>query len=634
MDTIIRLKSFNRGYPMHRPTLRWLSAAAISGVAATALVAPASPAVAAPAAFCSDGSVPMITQDEVVDTFDENTAVTGLTVVKGTQPVQFTGRYTGHLENALGQGVDMLLFELSGAGIDTGSPRAGIWSGMSGSPVYAQDGRLIGAVAYGLNADNIPIAGVTPADHMKRTGVDRLGPAAVPITRRGLSGVSAATEVDLAGATLPLLRTRKVVAGGAKANRLANRTLARVPGASPAARSARAGGFAAVATPTVIDDPLVPGGNIAVGYSTGDLFSGGVGTVTAICGSTVWAFGHPMDFAGETSLSIHNASAALIVPDATGEVGSYKQVSRIGQQIGTITHDGYAAIRGELGLIKGFGVTTHVYNASAQRIRTYSGTVVNPDMAAFAASYAPAFAAVDTLDNLGIGTARHVWRISYRLRDGRTGTLTNEQVYSDRGELGDQLAGDIGGDVASIVGTDLADATITSVTSHLTLRSAKAIEYRFSGAQKWNGKAWVTLGGSSVKAGRGVLVRPVYREYVNGKPQGTRTGPPQKFTIGKNAVGRGKVTFAPKGGAVKPECMEDEDGEIYCPEFGGDDEGPRTVAALLEQLDALIPSDRAAVTAGWKWKVGRSKGASQRRGALVAPGKVSGSYTATFRVRR
>ncbi|MET0467222.1 MAG: hypothetical protein ABWZ87_00645 [Aeromicrobium sp.] len=619
---------------MHRPTLRWLSAAAISGVAATALVAPAVPAAAAPAAFCADGSQPMVTQDEVVDTFDETTPVTGLTVVKGTQPVQFTGHYTGHLKNALGQGADMLLFELSGAGIDTGSPKAGIWSGMSGSPVYAQDGRLIGAVAYGLNADNIPIAGITPADYMKKTGVDRLGPAKVSITRKSLSGVSAATEADLAGQTLPLLKTHKVVAGGAKANRLANRTLSRVPGASAAARSARAGGFAAVATPSVIDDPLVPGGNIAVGYATGDLFAGGVGTVTAICGTTVWAFGHPMDFAGETSLSIHNASAALIVPDSTGRVGSYKQVSRIGQQIGTITHDGFAAIRGEIGVIKGFGVTTHVYNPAGRRIGTYGGSVVNEDIAPFAVAYAPAFAAVDTLDNFGIGTVRHVWRINYKLRSGRTGSLANEQVYSDRGELADQIAGDIGNDVAAIVGTDLADASITSVTSYLTLRSVKAVDYRFAGAQKWDGKAWVKLHGSSVKAGRGVLVRPVYREYVNGKPQGTRTGASKKFTIGKNAVGRGKVSFAPKAEPSMSECVEDEDGEMICPEFGDDDEGPKTFTALLEQLDALIPADRVLATAGWKWKVGKAKGASQRRAGLIAPGRVSGSYTATFRVHR
>ncbi len=625
--------SDSRGYSMNRPILRWLSAAALSGVAATALVAPATPAVAAPAAFCSDGSQPMVTQDEAT-AFAEGEPVTGLTVVKGTQPVEFTGEYVGHLEDALGQGVDMLLFELSGAGIDTGNPAAGIWSGMSGSPVYAQDGRLIGAVAYGLNADNLPIAGVTPADFMKKSGVDRLAPSRVSITRSSLAGASRATEKRLAGETLPLLKTRKVVAGGTKTNALANRTLARVPGSSAAARSARAGGFASVASPSRIAEPLVPGGNIAVGYSTGDLFSGGVGTVTAICGNTVWAFGHPMDFAGETSLSIHNADTALIVPSSTGLVGSYKQVSRVGQQIGTITHDGYAAIRGELGVIKGFPVTTHVYNPSGQRIGTYGGTVVNPDLAAFAAGYAPAYAAVDTLDNLGIGTARHVWRIDYRLRGGRTGSVANVQVYADRGELGDQLAGSVGSDVATLLGTDLADVTITRITSHLTLRSAKAVDYRFAGAQRWVGGKWVKAHGSSVKAGRGVTVRPVYREYVNGRPQGTRTGPAKKFVIGKNAKGRAKIAYSALAQPSMDDCEIDEDGEIWCPGFDDEEDGPSSFSELVAQLDALIPADRGVVTAGWAWKVGKSKGASERRGGLVGPGVLSGTYTATLKVRR
>ncbi|MFO6452536.1 MULTISPECIES: hypothetical protein [unclassified Aeromicrobium] len=618
---------------MNRPILRWLSAAALSGVAATALVAPATPAAAATEAFCSDGSQPMVTQDEVT-TFAEGEPVTGLTVVKGTQPVEFTGEYVGHLENALGQGVDMLLFELSGAGIDTGNPRAGIWSGMSGSPVYTQDGRLIGAVAYGLNFDNIPIAGVTPADYMKKSGVDRLGPARVSVTRSSLSGASAATEKRLAGTSLPLLKTRKVVAGGAKANALANRTLKRVPGGSATARAARAGGFASVAAPTRMAEPLVPGGNIAVGYSTGDLFSGGVGTVTAICGSTVWAFGHPMDFAGETSLSIHNASTALVVPDATGLVGSYKQVSRIGQQIGTITHDGYGAIRGQLGVIEGFPVTTYVYDAKGKRIATYAGTAVNRDMAPFAAAYAPSYAALDLLDNYGIGTARHVWRINYKLRGGRTGSLANVQVYADREMLADELAGHLGNDVASLLGTDLADVTITSITSHLTLRSAKAIDYRYAGAERWNGRAWVKLHGSSVRRGTGITVRPVYRQYVNGRPQGTLTGPGRKFAIGKNAAGRVKVAFAARAQPSLEDCEIDEDGEIWCPGFGDDEDGPRRFSELIAQLDALIPADQGRVTASWNWKVRKAKGSSQRTASFFAPGVVGGTYTATLKVRR
>ncbi len=630
---------------MNRSILRWLSAAALSGVVVATLSAPATPAAAAPgdpAAFCADGTQPMVPQAEAVD-FAAGTPVTGLTVVQGTQPVTFTGRYTGSVQDALGKGADMLLFELSGAGIDSGSPRAGIWAGMSGSPVYAQDGRLIGAVAYGLNADNLPIAGVTPAEYMKRTGHDQLTPARIAMTRSSLVGTSRATESRLAGQSLPRLKTLKVVAGSPKANALANRTLKRVPGTSSVARFARDGGFASVATPSTIADPLVPGGNIAVGYATGDLFNGGVGTVTAICGSTVWAFGHPMTFEGETQLSMHNASAALIVPDSTGTVGSFKQVSRIGQQVGTVTYDGYGAVRGEIGRITGFPVTTNVYNANGTRLATYGGSVVNRDIASFAAGYAGAVASMDILDNSGTGTARLVWRIGYKLPNGRTGTLTNSDVYAGMGELADYLVSGVGNDVASLLETDLANATITSIRTDLTLLSAKAISYRNVGAQRWNGKAWVRLHGTTVKPGGSLTVRPVYREYVNGRPQGTRTGPSQKVTLWRTARGTAEISYSPsydededEDEYYEEECRIDTSGNVVCTEFGysEEDRAPRTFSELVAQLDAYRSADRGRMTAAWQWRSKYSKGVKERETTAVAPGVVFGTYTASVRVRR
>ncbi len=618
---------------MNRSSLHWFSSAAMVGLVVTAFVAPSAQAAPSAASFCSDGSQPMVTQDEVVRTFDESTQVKGLTVVKGTKPIEFTGHYTGHLENALGKGVDMLLFELTGAGIDSGAHPAGIWAGMSGSPVYTQDGRLIGAVAYGLSPDSIPVAGITPADYMKKVGSARLAsPAKVTITKQNLEGASARTASKLLGQAPQRLKAVKVVAGGSGVNASANRTLGRIPAVSTSARSVRAGGFAAVGTPTKMAEPLVPGGNIAVGYSTGDIFSGGVGTVTAICGSTVWAFGHPMDFMGDTSLSIHNASAALVVADSTGWNGSYKQVGAVGQQIGTITHDGFGAIRGQLGLIRGFPVKTTVKNSSGTVLDTYRGTVVDPWMAGSAA-LAPVMAAYDTLDNLGIGTARLTWRIDYRLRSGRTGSLTNSQVYASVGELSDSLATDFGNDVAALAYTDLADVTITSVSSVLTLLNTKAVDYRVAGAKVWTGKKWANLRGRTLKANRTYRVRPVYRQYVNGKPRGATTGAIVKFKLGKLARGRGQVTFAAQNGTSgENECIE-IDGEVVCPEFG-EDEGPKSFTALVAKLDALIARNRVAGQAEWAWKAGKAKGTSKRNFRGVAPGVVSGEFKATFRVRR
>ena len=75
--------------------------------------------------------------------------VEGSTVVRGTTPIGFDGTYLGKVKDGIAPGLDMLMFEMDFAADKYDA--IGIWQGMSGSPVYAADGRLIGAVAYGLS---------------------------------------------------------------------------------------------------------------------------------------------------------------------------------------------------------------------------------------------------------------------------------------------------------------------------------------------------------------------------------------------------------------------------------------------------------------------------------------------------
>lgn len=89
--------------------------------------------------------------------------VTGLTVSKGEVPDAFSGKVLGVLDDGIAVGLDMIMVRLTSSEID----RVGIWAGMSGSPVYAEDGRLIGAVSYGLSFGPSTVAGVTPAANMQ-----------------------------------------------------------------------------------------------------------------------------------------------------------------------------------------------------------------------------------------------------------------------------------------------------------------------------------------------------------------------------------------------------------------------------------------------------------------------------------
>ena len=75
----------------------------------------------------------------------------------------------------------MVMMQLTSPEIDS---IGGIWEGMSGSPVYAADGSLIGAVAYTLSFGPTPIAGITPWEDMQA----HAGTPAAPLARQGLLG--------------------------------------------------------------------------------------------------------------------------------------------------------------------------------------------------------------------------------------------------------------------------------------------------------------------------------------------------------------------------------------------------------------------------------------------------------------
>ena len=81
-----------------------------------------------------------------------------LTVLSGDDIVAIDAEVIGY--SPVGTWKDaLILFQSSDARI---TKLGGIAAGMSGSPGYAEDGSLIGAVSYGLTYEASPVAGVTP----------------------------------------------------------------------------------------------------------------------------------------------------------------------------------------------------------------------------------------------------------------------------------------------------------------------------------------------------------------------------------------------------------------------------------------------------------------------------------------
>lgn len=615
---------------------RRVTAALAAGVIGVGLLAGATPAQAnGTHFFCPDSTQPYVPVAEV-EAFSAGEGVTGLSVTQGTTPDAFTGTYLGYIDDGIGAGKDMLLFKLSSDVIDGtgGLKAAGIWAGMSGSPVY-KDGRLIGAVSYSLNYDNLPIAGVTPAEYMKSIGTTAVSTAAkVKLTTSNLkvsaAGVTAAGTA-LVGTSLSQVRTVNVAGGaGEKLNAFANRTFARTAKASKATTMRSGKLLPAAAVSTDLTAPLVAGGSVAALYGSGDLVAGGVGTVTAVCGSTVWAFGHPMDYIGTTSLYLANASTALIVPDGTGVVGSYKQVSKFGPPVGMITQDRLVGIRGSVGATKGYGIDILVKNPSGTQVGAYHGDLAYQGLSGAAIAYLIGNAALNQLDQYGSGTGEITWTIAYRRADGSEGSLTNSQVVADASWFPDVLGTQAANDAAAITENEFEDVTITGVTATVKLLSADALSYTSSAIQVQTKRgSWTSLDGRRLKAGNTYSLRPEYSVKKNGRSAGKVSGKAVTVKLRKAARRSGTFQFGPVNQPDET-CVTLPSGEVFCEEFEGEtSDGVESFDDLLAILDDQQPDSAVQGLLRYRLK----KGSTARIFEWTGPGAVTGNVEASFSIR-
>jgi hypothetical protein len=254
----------------------------------------------------------------------------GRTVVSGSRVEEFQVEILGVLEN-LGPRESIILARLKGGPLEN----TGVMQGMSGSPVYI-DGKLVGAVALSFPLSKEAIAGIRPIEDMLRVEprpVRNIASASPPPRRRPfVAGETRleeiATPVSFSGFTpgtlehfAPQLRElgwdprQGISGGGAPSDRLG--------------------------------DPrrLEPGSMISVQLLSGDMSVGADGTVTAIDGDRVYAFGHRFLAEGPTDLPFALAEVLALLPNLSS---SFK-ISTAREWMGAITADRDTAISGLTG---------------------------------------------------------------------------------------------------------------------------------------------------------------------------------------------------------------------------------------------------------------------------------------------
>jgi SpoIVB peptidase S55 len=414
--------------PLHRRgprARRAVVAVAIAALLALGLLAAPAAGQAAPTDPCP-AAVP-------VSQVTAGLTGTGYTVSSGTTPEPFTARVIGVLADGIAPGLDMIIVETDSPAIQAAG---GIWFGMSGSPVYTGDGRLLGAVAYGLSGAPSRIGGITPAEEMRKLLSLPSAAQQRPPTRVRLSatlqdrivrtGAATAAQAQAGMRQLPLPLGISGLTGA---------HYDKVAQATASSGKVAAAPFRAAAAPSASASPseIVPGGNFAAALSYGDVTFGGVGTTTAVCDSLALAFGHPFTFGGKVAYSAHVADALYIQPDNL--FGPFK-VANLGGVVGTVDQDRLAAIRARLGAGPAPIPVTSTVSAAGTGLTRTGATQVNMDVDL------PSLAAIHLLSNLdrtfqkiGEGTSYVRWTVTGTTGSGRSFTLTRPNRFASQVDI-------------------------------------------------------------------------------------------------------------------------------------------------------------------------------------------------------
>jgi hypothetical protein len=395
--------------------------------------------------------------------------VRALATDRGRTPAPLTGAVVGVIEDGIAPAIDIIVVELDSPALRAAG---GIWFGMSGSPVYAADGRLLGAISYVMAWGPAPQAGLTPAEALVR----------------GLASTPTSTKAATSAGMVPLVHPVTVSGADAHGIDLVSKQLEASGLASPLIRRGAAAPLQAAGGSLA----LSPGMPVAMAVSYGDSTIASVGTVTMVCGSTAYAFGHPWSNGGRISASAHAADIVYVQPDAQG--GAYA-IANIGPAIGTVTDDRLVGLRIDTGAIPtGARVTSQVLDRESGRSRR--GSTVAHDVQGSLTSAVVNHVYLNLLAaslSQGEATIDLRWTLQGRVGD-RELTLTRGNRFSGRAWVADQAAWDL---------VTYLDALVT-LNPHARVRvdaidivgsvSETSRESRIAQVQVDQGAGWVVVG--------------------------------------------------------------------------------------------------------------------------------------------
>ena len=236
----------------------------------------------------------------------------------------------------------------------------------------------------------------------------------------------------------------------------------------------KAGEMPAFGTPTpgahvVYDAALAPGSAVGVAVSYGDFSVGATGTVTAVDGKRVLAFGHPFLHKGNVNYFMTDAK---VVGTISGPTDGMK-IASIGNIIGRINQDREAGVAGIIGAFpESVPMRVRVKDTSLGYDRKFAAQIAYDED--FLPVLVPgiAYAAMGkTSDTLGEATAN--LKFTIRTTAGEDGKIERSNMYYTASDVGQASVGELAQVMTLLCQNAEEEADVTSIDVDIEMESTR-----------------------------------------------------------------------------------------------------------------------------------------------------------------
>ncbi|MBE8954128.1 MAG: SpoIVB peptidase S55 domain protein [Quinella sp. 2Q5] len=320
----------------------------------------------------------------------------------------------------------------------------GVLQGMSGSPVYI-NGKLVGALAATLKEMDPYMFFITPIENMMEMwrlpdpkaqlnyqkiikAQEALAPKPEDKPDDTSESSDAATDTS-ADVTAPAVQEAALYVNGFNAGGmtflqhqlqpLGLTTLQAVP--------------KAIEQGVDVNATLEPGSALGVAIICGDFSLGATGTVTAVNGKDILAFGHPFTHAGNVNFFMTDAS---VIGSVSGLTGNGVKLAGIGHIIGRINQDRDSGISGILGSFPAVvPITVTIRDKDLNRQETYNAQI------AYNESLIPklgASIAYTALSKMADSLAESTVDINFNIKTDaiKSGSLSRKNMFYNPSDVG------------------------------------------------------------------------------------------------------------------------------------------------------------------------------------------------------